>query len=85
MFLIDVNLFEDEFYLLPVEQRKGDQYKIQCHSIESAKLLQETLGQIKHLHPTKDKSRFKLLRREKQFGFEVKVLGYIEEEEKKAS
>lgn len=83
MFLIDVNLFEDEFYLLPVEQMKGDQYKIQCQSIESAKLLQESLAKIKHLHPTKDKSRFKILRSENQFGFEVKVLSYIEE--KKAS
>ncbi len=82
MFLIDVNLFEDEFYLLPVEQTKGDQYKIQCHSIESAKLLQESLEKMKHLHPTKDKSRFKLLRQEKHFGFNVKVLGYIEEEKK---
>lgn len=82
MFLIDVNLFEDEFYLLPIEQKKGDQYKIECQSIESAKHLQEELAKLKHLHPTKDKSRFKLLRSEKQFGFEVKVLGYIEEQKK---
>ncbi|MEH0862625.1 MULTISPECIES: hypothetical protein [Halobacteriovorax] len=77
MFLIDVNLFEDEFYLLPVEQKKGDQYKIECQSIESAKHLQEELGKVKHLHPTKDKTRFQLLRKEDNFGLEVKVLKFV--------
>lgn len=77
MFLIDVNLFEDEFYLLPVVQKKGDQYKIECHSIESAKHLQAELAKVKHLHPTKDKSRFELVRKEDSFGLEVKVLKFV--------